>query len=336
MIVIDGSMGEGGGQILRTSLSLSLVTGRPVRIENIRAGRPKPGLALQHLTCVEAAAAVSGAEVAGAHRGSTDLEFRPGRVRAGTYTFRVGSAGSATLVLQTILPPLLLAGDPSALEIEGGTHNPFAPPFDFLARSYLPILSRLGPKLSCDLIRPGFYPAGGGLIRVAIEPVPRLGSLELLERGALLSRLATAWCSRLPHAVGERQLAAVRADLGWGVEECRLEGVPNAVGPGNALTLEIQSEHVTSVFTAFGERGRSAEKVARSAIQAATDWLGSGAPVEEHLADQLLLPLALGEGGRFRTPSTSSHFVTNAEVIRRFLECEIRVEAGCVTVSRPH
>jgi RNA 3'-terminal phosphate cyclase (ATP) len=249
MIVIDGSMGEGGGQILRTSLSLSMVTGRPVRIENIRAGRPKPGLGLQHLACVEAAAAVSGAEVVGARRGSTDLEFRPDRVRAGAYTFRVGSAGSATLVLQTVLPPLLVAEAPSSLEIEGGTHNPFAPPFDFLARSYLPLISRLGPRFSCDLIRAGFYPAGGGRVRVGIEPVSRLGSLELLERGALRSHRATAWCSRVPAEVGERQLAAVRADLGWGMDDCRLERVRDAVGPGNALTLEIEAEHVTPPFS---------------------------------------------------------------------------------------
>ncbi|MBL9134753.1 MAG: RNA 3'-terminal phosphate cyclase [Verrucomicrobiales bacterium] len=335
MIVIDGSMGEGGGQILRTSLSLSLVTGRPVRIERIRAGRPKPGLGLQHLACVEAAAAVGGAEVVGAHRGSTDLEFRPRRVRPGAYTFRVGSAGSATLVLQTVLPPLLLAETASSLEIEGGTHNPFAPPFDFLARSYLPLISRLGPRLSCELIRPGFYPAGGGRFRVDIEPVSQLGSLELLERGDLRSYRATAWCSRVPAEVGERELAVVRADLGWGVDECRLEQVRNPVGPGNALTLEIEAEHVTAVFSAFGERGRPSEVVAQSAIRSAKDWLRIGAPVDEHLADQLLLPLVLGQGGRFRTQTTSSHFVTNLDVIRRFLDREIRVESGLVSVSRP-
>ena len=165
-------------------------------------------------------------------------------------------------------------------------------------------------------------------MRVGIEPVQRLGSLELLDRGALRSRRAVAWCSGLPTTVGERELAVVRSELGWSDNECRLEQVRDAAGPGNAITLQIETDHLTAVFSGIGEPGRRAEQVARSATQAAATWLKSGVPVDEHLTDQLLLPMALGEGGRFRTAASSSHALTNAEVIRRFLGREIRYEAS--------
>src|SRR5512133_1574470 len=181
MITIDGSMGEGGGQVLRTSLGLSLVTGQPFRIDNIRAGRPRPGLMRQHLAAVRAAAQISSAKVAGDEIGSRGLSFEPGPVRPGDYAFAIGTAGSATLVLQTVLPALMTASGPSRLKLQGGTHNPWAPPFDFLAKALLPLLGRMGPTIAAELIRPGFYPAGGGEFVVTIQPTPRLGPLELVE-----------------------------------------------------------------------------------------------------------------------------------------------------------
>jgi RNA 3'-terminal phosphate cyclase (ATP) len=185
ILTIDGSQGEGGGQVLRSSLAMSLVTGRPFVIENIRAKRSKPGLMRQHLTAVNAATEVSHAEVTGAAIGSARLEFRPGKVESGNYGFSVGTAGSTTLVLQTVLPALLLAEGESNLILEGGTHNPFAPPLDFLTKSYLPLLNRMGPKVSVDRmsVRPGFYPAGGGRFAVRIQPARQLGRLEIMERG---------------------------------------------------------------------------------------------------------------------------------------------------------
>src|SRR5262245_17125561 len=174
MIIIDGSSGEGGGQILRTALALSLVTGTPFRIQKIRAGRPKPGLLRQHLTAVQAAVEVGSASASGAELGSQELSFWPGKVRAGAYRFAIGPAGSACLVVQTVLPPLLLAGGPSSLVVEGGTHNPFAPPWDFLARAFFPLLQRMGARVSTTLERHGFFPAGGGRLRVEIEPGPAL------------------------------------------------------------------------------------------------------------------------------------------------------------------
>ena len=326
MITIDGSQGEGGGQILRTSLSLSLVTGQPFRMEQIRAGRKKPGLLRQHLTAVEAAKAVGGAEVTGAELGSQVLEFRPGPVTPGDYRFAVGTAGSATLVLQTILPPLLTASGPSTLALEGGTHNPLAPPFDFLARCFAPLIQRMGPRIELSLHRPGFYPAGGGRFSARIEPVSRLARLDLLERGAIVRRSARALLAKLPGQIGERELAVVRETLGWAAEECAVETAANSVGAGNAVLIEIEAEHVTEVFSSFGERGRSAEEVAREAANAASAWMRAGVPVDEHLADQLLLPMALGGGGAFRTVKPSLHSTTNAAVIERFLGVPVRFE----------
>ena len=183
MITIDGSRGEGGGQVLRTSLALSLATGAPFRIEGIRAQRPKPGLLRQHLTAVQAAAAVGRARVEGAVAGASALTFSPDGVHAGEYAFSIGTAGSATLVLQTILPPLLVAGGRSVVTLEGGTHNPWAPPFDYLERVFLPVVNRLGPRVAVTLERHGFYPAGGGRFTITIEPAPRLARLDLCDRG---------------------------------------------------------------------------------------------------------------------------------------------------------
>ena len=192
MLTIDGSQGEGGGQILRTSLALAAVTGTPFSIEKIRAGREKPGLLRQHLTAVKAAAEICAASVAGAEMGSSALTFRPGPAKAGEYAFSVGTAGSATLVLQTVLPALMIASAPSSLVLEGGTHNPGAPPFEFLEKCLLPLLNRMGPTIVAKLERPGFYPAGGGRFTVEISPVPALQQLEMVERGTPRSVKARA------------------------------------------------------------------------------------------------------------------------------------------------
>jgi RNA 3'-terminal phosphate cyclase (ATP) len=334
MITIDGSQGEGGGQILRTSLALSLVTGQPFQLEQIRAGREKPGLLRQHLTAVEAAKTVGTAEVIGAALGSQTLEFRPGAVTPGNYRFAVGTAGSATLVFQTILPPLLTANGTSTLTLEGGTYNPFAPPFDFLAHCFVPLIRRMGPTIELELRRPGFFPAGGGKFHARIEPVKRLERLDLLERGNIRVRQARAIISKLPAQVADRELAIVREQLAWREDECSVHAVEKPVGPGNALLLEMEAEHVTEVFTSFGERGRSAEEVAREATEAASSWLRAEVPVDEHLADQLLLPMALAGDGSFRTVKPSLHSTNNAAIIQRFLSAEIRFEQETASVWR--
>jgi RNA 3'-terminal phosphate cyclase (ATP) len=334
MLTIDGSQGEGGGQILRTSLALSLVTGQPFLLENIRAGRPKPGLARQHLTCVEAATAIGRAEAAGAMLGSTTLEFWPGTVTPGDYRFAVGSAGSATLVLQTVLPPLLTAPGSTTLTLEGGTHNPLAPPFDFLARSFAPLIRRMGPELELELRRPGFFPAGGGQFLARIGPVTRLTPITLSGRGEIRRRGARVIASRLPENVAKRQLAALRTRLGFENDECAVEAVTNSPGPGNAVIIEAEAEHVTGVFSGFGDRGRLPETVALEASEMAAAWLEAGVPVDEHLADQLLIPLALAGGGSFRTTEPSLHSTTNAVIIQKFLPVEIGFERESEQVWR--
>jgi RNA 3'-terminal phosphate cyclase (ATP) len=326
MLTIDGARGEGGGQILRSSLALALATGTPFRIERIRAGRAKPGLMRQHLTALEAATAVGGASVEGAAIGSQEVVFRPSRVRAGTYRFAVGTAGSAGLVLQTVLLPLATAGGPSALTLEGGTHNPHAPPFDFLAGAFLPLLRRMGARVEARLERTGFYPAGGGRMAIEIGEALALTPLDLPTRGATLRRRARALVSRLPRQIGDRELAVVRSRLGWAADELEVVVLDEGMaGPGNVLLLEIESAHVTEVFTGFGEVGVRAEAVAEQAAQEARRYLSADVPVGPHLADQLLLPLALAGGGRFRTVPLTRHATTNIEVIRQFLGRSIDV-----------
>ena len=319
MIRIDGSKGEGGGQILRSALALSMVTGRPFQIEKIRAGRAKPGLMRQHLTAVLAAQRVCEAEVGGAEIGSAALTFTPRAVRGGEYAFAVGTAGSCTLVLQTVLPALLQAGAPSVVTLEGGTHNPYAPPFDFLQKAFLPLLGRMGAPVTARLERAGFYPAGGGRMVVEIAPAPRLQPLDLLKRGGLRSQRARALVARLPAAIGERELKTLRELITLAESDCVVEPVPDSIGPGNVLLLELAGDEVTEVITGFGERDVAAEKVARNVAEEARAYLASDVPVGKRLADQLLIPLALAGGGRFRTLPLSRHTQTNMEIISRFL-----------------
>jgi RNA 3'-terminal phosphate cyclase (ATP) len=326
MILIDGSIGEGGGQILRTALGLSMVTGRAFRIEKIRAGREKAGLLRQHLTAVNAAAAVCSASVDGAAISSRELSFSPGKVAAGEYTFSIGSAGSTTLVLQTVLPALLTAPGESSLTLEGGTHNPHAPPIDFLEKAFLPLINRMGPNVTVTLERAGFYPAGGGRIRVSVRPAEKLLPLEVPERGQIKRRTAKAVVAALPGDIARRELARVEKMLGWTGEQLQVRQLPSEWGPGNLLTLEIQSEHVTEVFTGFGMKGVTAEAAADEAVQDARRYLAAGVPVGGCLADQLLLPLALAGGGSYMTQSPSRHTRTNIDVITRFLNVRIAME----------
>jgi len=332
-ITIDGAAGEGGGQLLRTSLALSLVTGRPFRIERIRAGRSKPGLLRQHLTAVQAAAAVSRARVTGAELGSRELQFEPSPVHGGDYHFAVGTAGSATLVFQTVFPALLSANAPSRLVLEGGTHNPFAPTFDFLATTFLPVLRRMGATVNTRLEAYGFFPAGGGRFIVEVEPCGRLQPLTLLERGAVRVS-ARALVASLPEAIAKRELSIVRERLGLDRLVCHPLNIDGSRGPGNVVTITIESEAVTEIVTGFGVKGVTAEKVAADACDEATRYLDLDVPVGIHLADQLLLPMALGSGGTFRTLKPTPHTETNADVIRRFLPAAIEIEHEASGVYR--
>lgn len=319
MIIIDGGQGEGGGQVVRTACALSLVTGEPFRVVNARGGREKPGLMRQHVTAVEAACAIGGAECEGLHVGSAEIGFRPGRVTPGEYRFCVGTAGSTGLVLQTVLPPLMLADAPSRLVLEGGTHNIYAPPLDFLARSFLPVINRMGPRVEARLVRHGFFPRGGGRIEVDIHPAP-LRPIECVERGALGERSATAVFAGLPFDIADREIKAARKVLGdWPEDAFAVRELPADQGPGTILLLEAAFEHVTEVVSGFGKLGVSAESLARTAAGRMAGYLASHAFAGPYLQDQLLLPFALAGGGAFTTVKPSGHSLTGREVIERFL-----------------
>lgn len=330
MLKIDGSHGEGGGQIVRSSLALSLVTGQPVTVANVRAARAKPGLRRQHLTAVHAAVELGGATVQGAAIGSSSLVFSPGPVRPGEYTFRIGTAGSATLVLQTVLPALLLADCPSRLTLEGGTHNPLAPPFDFLAEAYLPLVNRLGPTVRAMLLRPGFYPAGGGQFVVELEPAKQLVGCTLLERGRLIRRSIIGCVARLPTHIAQRECDEIVRQSNWESECCEIRELHDSAGPGNVVMVRAEYEQVTEIFTGFGKLGVRAETVAENLWREAREYFATDAPVGPYLADQLLLPLGLaahaGASSQFRTLPLTPHAETHIHVLRQFLNINVHAE----------
>lgn len=325
MIEIDGAQGEGGGQILRSALSLSMITGQPFRLINIRAGRDKPGLLRQHLVAVQAAAAICGARTTPVALRAASLEFVPGPVRGGDYRFAIGSAGSCTLVLQTLLPALLHADAASTVRISGGTHNAMAPPVHFLQRAYGRILGQMGAHVQIELLRYGFVPAGGGEVLASVQP-SRLRPVELLQRGERQAGFAESMVAGVPVNVAQRELERVAGGMGWSGKQLRIVGLPADQGPGNVLLLSLEHEHVTEVFTSFGEKSLLAESVAKRLLNEVRAYLKTDAAVSEHLADQLLLPMALAGGGVFSCSKVSQHALTNAEVISRFLPVRITFE----------
>jgi RNA 3'-terminal phosphate cyclase (ATP) len=276
----------------------------------------------QHLTAVNAAAEIGQAAIEGNRIGSQAFTFEPEMIKPGNYHFAIGSAGSCTLVFQTILPALLIAGGPSEIILEGGTHNPFAPPFDFLDKAFLPVISRMGSKVEAVLEKPGFYPAGGGRFKVSINPAG-LNRIDLLERGNIIHKAARASVANLPVKIANRELNVVREKLEWDKELLKAVNVENSQGPGNILTVEIESDNITEVFTGFGEKGVSAEKVAKRTVKAVQEYLAFNVPVGRYLADQLLIPMALAGGGKFRTFSPTQHTTTNAEIIKKFIDVDI-------------
>ncbi|MEM7165511.1 MAG: RNA 3'-terminal phosphate cyclase [Planctomycetota bacterium] len=325
LLVIDGSQGEGGGQVVRSSLTLAALSGAPVRVDGVRAGRKKPGLLRQHLTALQALVTICDGEVAGDAMGASSIEFRPGPVRGGDYHFHVGTAGSTMLVLQTILLPLLKAKERSRIVLEGGTHNPYAPPFDFIEKCYLPLLARMGANVTMVLERPGFYPAGGGRVRVEVEPAAKLQPIDIVERGKLELRRARAVVSGLPTNIADRELKALSAKLSWPDDAYAIETVPDPVGPGNVVMAELHSEHVCELFTSFGVQGVPSESVAGTLARQVRRYLAGTAPVGEFLTDQLLLPLAVAGGGSFRSTGLSRHSSTHVELLEQILGVTVAV-----------
>ena len=317
-IEVDGSSGEGGGQILRTSLALSIITKKPLHIKNIRAGRAKPGLLRQHLTCVKAAQKICDAQVKGAHMESQEVRFVPGKVKAGKYSFEIGTAGSTTLVLQTILYPLLFADAPSEVSIEGGTHNMGAPPFEFLQDSFLPVLHKIGISVFLELKRPGFFPMGGGRVSAKIFPTQAIGAIKINSKGKSKGLEAGVISNNLPPDLGQKGKEALQEEFALNDRDVEVKCTRNGKSVGNAIYANVKQAQVNAHFIELGQKGVQFEKLCKRLKKRVNSYHKQKAPVDEYLADQLLIPMALAEEGSFKTCMWSSHASTNAEVIRKF------------------
>jgi RNA 3'-terminal phosphate cyclase (ATP) len=324
-IELDGSFGEGGGQILRTSLAMSLLTGKPFRLHNIRARRPKPGLQPQHLMCVRAAATIGKAQIIGASQGSSELSFDPGTVTAGNYHFAIGTAGATGLVLQTLCLPLALgAREPSEITISGGTHVKAAPCYHFLDTTWRAFLEFFGLRLKLTMVRPGFYPRGGGAIRAGIQPCPRLHSFRLGPTAPLHTVTGFSAVAGLPEEIAERQAHRAEKRLRAEARELKVKiAVDTWSGsPGTVLALTLPTQPVPTLFFALGERGKKAERVADEVVDQVIAFLATESPaVDLHSADQIVLPLALAEGrSEFPVAEITQHLLTNVAVIGRFVD----------------
>jgi len=330
-ISIDGSYGEGGGQILRTSLALSALTGRPVEIVSIRAGRKKPGLAAQHLTACLAIAEITGGALQGAEIGSQRLTFTPGPIRPGEYHFDVAavspSAGSTMLVLQALLPALLFAPGPTRLVLDGGTHVAWSPPFEYVQEVFLPALAKMDIRVELRLERPGWYPRGGGRVVAQIQPCPELAPLELQQRGDLLQLDCLSMSSGLPDHVAERQLKAAQQAL----QEAGLSAAgalrrPSAHGQGSFCFLRAVFEHGWAGASALGARGKPAEQVGQEAARELLGFLATAASIDRHLGDQIVPYLALAKGrSAVAVEGITQHLCTNIWVARRLLRPDLAV-----------
>lgn len=337
-VVIDGSYGEGGGQILRTSLALSALTGRPVHIERIRAGRERPGLRPQHLTGVHAVQTITEASVEGDRVNSMSLKFAPSKLQSGEWTFDISakrpSAGSISLVLQTVLPALLFAGGTSTVHIiRGGTHVPMSPPVDYVKCIFLPTLARMGAAVDFEMERAGWYPKGGGAVHVHIHSLQKLTPIQITERGALKRIRVLSAVSNLKRSIAERQARQAQRrlhELGISPQliEVAITNLPS-MGQGTIVFLIAEYEHAIAGFSALGERGKPAERVADEAVNEFAGYLVRDEPVDPRLSDQLVLYMALAAGQSvIRTTQLTLHATTNIWVIQQFLPVEFHVNGA--------
>ena len=329
-VFIDGSVGEGGGQILRTSLALSCITGKRLHIENIRSARRNPGLAKQHVCCVQAACQICNGKSKGAEQGSKVLDFHPGAIRGGEFCFDIGSAGSASLVIQTLLPALFLADKSSIATVTGGTHNPLAPPFDFISETFLPAISFAAFQGDCRLLKHGFFPAGGGKMTLIIRTRQKsaFGSnriINLCQTSQEFQINARIYAAKLPSHIAQRQ-DKLLLQSGLNVQDIEHIEVTDSDGPGNAVCIRLCGYNRTTVFTAFGMRGKPSEEVIGEVVNLAKHFVDSGAAVDRFLADQLLIYMAITNGGCYTTDWISKHTQTNIEVIKKFLPVDFTIE----------
>ncbi len=340
MIEIDGSFGEGGGQVLRTSLSLSCLLKKPFRILNIRKKRKRPGLMPQHLMGIQSLKLISDARVEGDSAGSTELLFEPKEVKAGDYFFDIGTAGSTSLLLQAILLPLIFAKNKSFLSLKGGTHVPFSPPFHYISQVFIPILHKLGIEVKAKIESYGFYPKGGGKVIVEIKPAEVIKSTNFLERGKIKGVHGFSGVGNLPLSIAERQRdAALKILASQGVEaEIETLSVPTP-GQGTFIFLEALTDNCIAGFSSLGERGKKAEVVGEEAAHNFLDYYSTSACLDHHLSDQIVLYLSVARGeSSFTTSEISGHLLTNLWVVEKFLGIHYRVEGeigkpGRVTIK---
>jgi RNA 3'-terminal phosphate cyclase (ATP) len=342
MLEIDGSFGEGGGQVLRTSLSLSCLLIKPFRIFNIRKKRKKSGLMPQHLMAIRSLKLISNAKVKGDSEGSTELLFEPGEITAGDYFFDIGTAGSTSLLLQAILPPLIFANNRSSLTLKGGTHVPFSPPFHYISKVFIPVLKKSGMTAEATIESYGFYPKGGGKVHFEIRPADKIEAVHNLERGQLKKVYGFSGVGNLPSSIAERQKnAALTILISQGIH-AEIETISvSTLSQGTFIFLVAETENCLAGFSCLGERGKKAELVGEEAAKEFLDYYSKSACLDRHLADQIVLYLAISKGeSSFTTAEISGHLLTNLWVIEKFLGVRYTIEGemgnpGKVTIN-PH
>ena len=339
-LLIDGSVGEGGGQVFRTSLTLSLLTNRPCRIINIRAKRPSPGLKNQHLTSLQAACRISNAVVEGNSIGSQEVSFSPGEVNPGKYSFKITTAGSTSLVLQTIFLPLALKSKPSQVVIFGGTHVPWSPVSHYLDWQWLNWMQKIGFAGSLQLNGCGYFPMGGGEIICKITPGSELNPVNIIQRGKLIQISGLSGVTNLDRSIAKRKRMRLVSRLGakYPLSDIRTATLPG-VGKGTFLVLFLEFEDSTACFSALGKKGKRAEQVADELADQVEGFMDTPGCFDPYLPDQFLIPLSLSKGiSRISTSKITSHLVTNAEIIRNFLPTQIEIEGkldqpGVLTIN---
>jgi RNA 3'-phosphate cyclase len=329
LIEIDGSYGEGGGQILRTSLAIATIMNRPVRIYNIRSKRKNPGLQAQHLKGIEALIQISEGYGEGVKLGSEEIFFYPGKIKSGEYYFDIGTAGSVTLLLQTLILPLCFTKEKTRLIIKGGTHVQWSPPFHYFTYILFPILNSMGINIKSGIEKWGWYPKGGGKVWIEIEPPKELTPISLTERGCLKRIRGISATCNLPKHIGERQkdyiMEKIYKLLGLTVEKIDvLNDVPGE-GKGSFLFIIVESDKSIAGFSALGERGKKAEEVSEEVFSSLKEYIESGCSIDPNLSDQLIPFMAFATGNSsFSTSKITEHLLTNLWVVSRFLDLKIK------------
>ncbi len=335
MILIDGSFGEGGGQILRTSIGLAAALGRAVRIVNIRAKRKNPGLQRQHMTAVRVLATLTNARVEGLYLGSTELIFEPRELRGGKYKFDIGTAGSTTLVLQALIPVLPFVPEPLEIELRGGTDVPWSPPVDYVRMVLIPMLSRMGFEIELEVKRRGHYPRGGGIVIIRSKPVGRIKPLQLIDRGRIIRVEGISHAVKLPRHVAERQALSAKKELEkLGVPiDISLEWYPPErdphLGPGSGIVVVAKCENSLLGADALGAKGKPAEVVGKEAASKLLEDLSTGAALDRHMADMIVAPAALACGtSAFKASKMTMHAYTVIELVKKIAQADIEVSGG--------